>query len=52
MKETMNEKMKKTYQSEPEPYGGSASSGSSNKEEDFETNKEAFYKHFKGVLNV
>ena len=52
MKETMNEKMKKTYQNEPEPYGGSVPSGSTSKEEDFESNKEAFYKHFKGVFNV
>ena len=52
MKETMNEKMKKTYQNEPEPYGGSVPSGSSSKEENFESNKEAFYKHFKGVFNV
>lgn len=54
MNETMNKTMNKTNQNEPEPYGGSGSSGSSVNEDDYEANKEAFYKHFKklGVFNV
>lgn len=54
MKETMNKTMNKTNQNEPEPYGGSGSSGSSVNEDNYEANKEAFYKHFKklGVFNV